>query len=99
MILLYKQEQVTDLKVLRKTTSICHFCLKEKNEIKNVKANVIEQDGKVYIRKNCPVHGEFQEIYWTSSELYKKFMTWFMTGKGVQNPTITGPAKCPMSCG
>ncbi|MHA1298828.1 MAG: tetraether lipid synthase Tes [Candidatus Helarchaeota archaeon] len=96
------EQQLSELKqeqILRKTTSICHFCLQEKNEIKNVKARIVEIDGKVYIRKECPVHGEFQEIYWSSSELYKKFMKWFATGKGVDNPTITGAAKCPISCG
>ncbi|NVM00943.1 MAG: radical SAM protein [Candidatus Helarchaeota archaeon] len=93
------QEQVQEYKVLRKTASICHFCLKEKNEINTVRARIIEADGKVYIKKNCPVHGEFQEIYWTNSDLYKKFMKWFATGKGVDNPSITGKAPCPISCG
>ncbi|MHA1144613.1 MAG: tetraether lipid synthase Tes [Candidatus Helarchaeota archaeon] len=94
------QKAITELKVLRKTGSICHFCLKEKGKINPVPAEIVEIDGKAYIRKNCPEHGEFKEIYWSSSELYKKFIKWFNTGKGVYNPSITKENPiCPMSCG
>lgn len=101
MIKISDQKTVTELKILRKTSSVCHFCLKEKGKMNPVPADIIELDGKTFIRKNCPEHGEFKEIYWSNAELYKKFIKWFNTGKGVGNPTmghVENPI-CPTNCG
>jgi uncharacterized radical SAM superfamily Fe-S cluster-containing enzyme len=30
-----------------------------------------EIDGKVYIIKQCPEHGEYKTLFWNDAELYK----------------------------
>ena len=93
------QKVVPDYRVLRKTASICHFCLKEdSNNVHQVPADIIDIDGKAYLRKQCEKHGEFKELYWGSSKFYEKFIHWFVTGKGVQNP-LGDTSACPTSCG
>jgi len=80
------------MKVLRKTQSLCPECLKV------LDAEVFERDGKVWIRKTCPEHGEFEEIYWGSYEMYKKAEKFADDGKGIENPN-TEFRGCPKSCG
>ena len=52
------------------TASACPECLAL------LKARIFERDGKVWIRKVCPRHGEFEEIYWGDYELYMRFREW-----------------------
>ncbi len=80
--------------VLAKTSSICPEC----NAI--VGAEVFERDGKVFIRKECRKHGEFEELYWGSSDMYKKAKTFAKDGHGVDNPNVDkdNPV-CPRDCG
>ena len=93
-----KQELKSDYRILRKTASICHFCLKEDGKVQQVPAEVIDKDGKAVLRKHCKKHGEFEEVYWSSTNFYEKFIKWFVTGKGVNNPTFNKSA-CPTTCG
>lgn len=62
-------------------------------------ALILERDNKVYIRKNCPEHGEIEELYYSSVKLYKKFMRYEDVGKGVRKPYVPLSAPCPFSCG
>ena len=39
---------------IKKTKSLCPTCLKP------LEAEVFEEDGKVWIKKECPDHGEFK---------------------------------------
>ena len=59
----------------RKTLSLCPICLKR------IPATIFEEDGKVIIKKTCPEHGEFKDIYWGDAELYKKFDEYEFIGK------------------
>jgi uncharacterized radical SAM superfamily Fe-S cluster-containing enzyme len=65
--------------VLEKTTSICPTCYNE-GTIKKIRAEIIEEDGKVYITKTCDKHGSFKDIYFGDSSLYKKWMKYLVTG-------------------
>jgi len=65
---------------LEKISSVCpaHY---QEGKIKKIDAKVIEEDGKVYIWKKCPEHGEFKDIYFSDAEIYKKWMKYKVTGQ------------------
>jgi len=50
------------LNMIKNTTSICPECYKV------IDATIYEQEGKVYIKKSCPEHGEFSDLYWGDYE-------------------------------
>lgn len=76
------------------TQSLCPECLAI------LEAEVYEQAGKVWIRKACAKHGEFNELYWGSSDLYRRAKRYARDGKGVENHFVTkqNPV-CPVDCG
>lgn len=77
-----------------RTQSLCPECL----EI--LDAEVYEQGGKIWIRKTCARDGEFNELYWGSSDLYRRAKQYARDGKGVDNPFITKQDPvCPIDCG
>ncbi len=78
---------------LRKTTSLCPECLKI------LKASIFEEDGKVFIKKECSEHGEVVEVYWEDAEMYKKASKWTTDGKGINNPNVELEKECPKNCG
>lgn len=80
------------MRVLRKTQSLCPDCLKI------LDAEVFERDGKVWIRKTCPEHGEYDDLYWGSYEMYEKAENFDCEGKGTSSPN-TSFSECPRSCG
>ncbi|MFN3621762.1 MAG: radical SAM protein, partial [Nitrososphaerales archaeon] len=80
--------------IIRRTQSLCPEC----NRI--LDAEILERDSKIYLRKVCPEHGEVEELYYGSAELYKKFSTYWRDGKGIQNPNVpVDSCACPMNCG
>jgi len=79
---------------IRKTGSLCPECLKA------IGAEVFERDGKVWIRKKCPEHGSFEDIYWADAEMYHRAERHAKDGKGIENPNITKKSpECPKDCG
>ena len=50
------------MKKLDTITSVCPGCYQE-GKVKQIKADIVEDKGKVWITKSCPRHGEFKEIY------------------------------------
>ncbi|UCH72285.1 MAG: hypothetical protein JSW62_01685 [Thermoplasmatales archaeon] len=68
---------------LEKTASVCPSCYKE-GKIKKIDAEIIEEDGKVWIAKKCDKHGSFKDIYFGDAELYKKWIKYKVTG----NPAL-----------
>lgn len=80
--------------LVRRTESICPEC----NRI--LDAEVVERDSKIYLRKVCPLHGEFEELYYGSAELYRRFSTYWRDGRGVENPNVpVDSCACPLNCG
>ncbi len=77
------------------TTSLCPVCMRL------LPARVLERDGKVYIRKVCPEHGEFEELYYGDVSIYYKMMKYEETGKGAGKVKayVALQAPCPYSCG
>jgi len=81
-------------KTIRHTQSICPDC----NMI--LDAEVFERDGKVFMTKTCPTHGECEELYFGSYEMYQKFSTYWMDGKGAHAPNVMiDKCSCPTNCG
>ncbi len=78
---------------IKKTKSLCPECL----DI--VDADVYEDQGKIMIKKECKIHGKFENTYWSSSEKYYIASDYDYTGKGVNNPRTTVEGDCPSNCG
>ena len=68
------------MKELEKTASVCPACFQE-GKIRKIDAKIIEEDGKVYIVKECKIHGSFKDIYFTDANLYKRWIKYKITGK------------------
>ncbi len=79
--------------VLKQTTSLCPAC----GAI--LPADVIEEDGKVYIVRECPDHGVSKHLYWSDAEMYKKFDVFEGIGPGIDNPQKEIVRGCPLDCG
>jgi len=75
--------------------SICPECKKI------IPADIFEENGKVIMKKTCPEHGTFKDVYWSDVEMYLKAEEWAWDGNGVSNPQIEGvsPEECPFKCG
>ena len=86
--------RVEPVTAISHTQSLCPECLAI------LEAEVYEQAGKIWIRKTCAKHGEFNELYWGSSDLYQRAKRYARDGKGVDNPFVSKQAPvCPVDCG
>ncbi|MDH5405046.1 MAG: radical SAM protein [Candidatus Aminicenantes bacterium] len=75
-------------------SSLCPECCKV------IEGRLFEENGKVMLEKECPVHGRFRDIYWSDVNLYLKAERWtFGEGHGLTNPKVTKATKCPQQCG
>jgi uncharacterized radical SAM superfamily Fe-S cluster-containing enzyme len=75
------------------TTSLCPYCRRL------LPARIVERDGKIWIRRVCPEHGEIEELYYGDAKLYYRMMRYEETGKGVKRPYVQLAAPCPFNCG
>ena len=74
------------------TTSLCPECKKI------VDANIFERNEAVWMSKECPDHGLFEDVYWSDVDMYLKAERYSYDGKGVQNYN-TIESNCPFDCG
>jgi len=65
------------MKELEKTSSVCPACYQQ-GKIHKIDAKIVEEDGKVYITKECPEHGSFKDIYFSDVAIYKKWMKCYL---------------------
>ncbi len=80
--------------LLRKTQSLCPECLKL------IPAEIYAKEDKVWIRKQCPDHGEVVDLYWGSYSMYQRAQKYERRGKGIENPKISkAHPVCPVDCG
>jgi uncharacterized radical SAM superfamily Fe-S cluster-containing enzyme len=84
---------VKRMNAIKDTKSICPECLKV------LDASIFEDDGKVYIKKDCPEHGSFQELYWSDYEQYVRAEKLRYDGEGLNNPRTKTVNGCPYDCG
>ncbi len=52
---------------IRTTGSICPVCFRV------ISASIFEENGAIYMEKECPLHGYFSDILWSDAELYRRF--------------------------
>lgn len=90
---LVTKETSLKLELPKKTGSLCPECKAR------ITAEIYEEGGKVMIRKTCPQHGEFKDIYWSDVGLYRMAETWAVDGIGVDNPAVPVKKGCPDDCG
>ena len=78
---------------IKSTKSICPEC-------KSVlEATIFEEGGRVYMKKECPEHGFFQDLYWSDYELYTRAKEFEIIGSGILNPRTEVKNLCPYDCG
>lgn len=75
------------MKELEKTQSVCPECFKEE-KIKKIDARIVEEEGKIWITKECPKHGFFKDIVSNDAALYHRWNKYKVTGEGVKNIEI-----------
>jgi len=81
------------MNTIKSTKTVCPECLKV------LDATIFEDDGKVYIKKTCPDHGMFQELYWSDYDQYLRAEEFRNDGKGMENPRTKTVKGCPYDCG
>ncbi|NWG09708.1 MAG: radical SAM protein [Nitrososphaerales archaeon] len=82
------------MNVIKETQSLCPEC----NKV--LPAKVFERDGKVWIEKKCQDHGDIEELYWSSYDMYQRASKFEIEGKCVENPSIKKEfINCPSDCG
>lgn len=79
---------VTTAEQIRKTRSVCPVCLK------NIPASLMrEYDGRILLKKSCPVHGSFRVPVWQGKVDFEQWL--LETG-----PLAPGAGlSCPENCG
>ena len=87
------KETALKLNLPKKTGSLCPECKAR------ITAEIYEENGKVMIKKTCPEHGEFKDVYWSDVELFLKAEQWAIDGMGVDNPAVPVAKGCPDDCG
>ncbi len=88
-------------RIVKISNSVCPVCHKR------IPMAVYEENNAVWLKKTCPEHGTFEDLYWGSAELYYYFLQWDAPeyiGKGIANPNTTieyyrEMGGCPMGCG
>ncbi len=79
--------------LVTRTLSLCPHCYSL------LPATVFRREGKVYMRKVCPEHGEFEELYFGDYSTYERYKKWQRDGKGIWTPNVGLTALCPYNCG
>src|SRR5688572_1143719 len=75
--------------LIRETRSVCPEC------DRIVQASLVERDERVFMVKECPMHGAFETLYWSSAENYRHLMTFqHLPEEGRLRNT-----SCPRECG
>ncbi len=67
---------------LEKTYSVCPMCFYE-GKLQKIDANIIEDEGKIWIKKHCKNMVILRKYYFGDVELYKRWMSYKVTAKPV----------------
>ncbi len=92
-----------DVKVLKFNQSLCPGCVdEEKWDTMKIDCVVYVKDNKVWMTKQCLVHGAVTEVYWSDYDIYKKAEKFQDPGIRILNPNINkgeSEINCPADCG
>jgi uncharacterized radical SAM superfamily Fe-S cluster-containing enzyme len=80
-------------KVHSKTRAVCPSC----REIVN--ASIVEMEGKIYIKKNCVVHGVSYALTCSDADWYQESTNYVKPGQSPLGLSIKEYKNCPDSCG
>ncbi|MEM0489844.1 MAG: radical SAM protein [Ignisphaera sp.] len=83
----------SDERLIRYTSSLCPYCFRI------LPAIVIERNGSLYIKRTCPDHGEVEEVYFSDSEIFRRFEKYYFEGGGPGHIYTATSAPCPLNCG
>ena len=86
------QAQVGQGTYIKTTQSLCPV------DLRVIDAELWEVDGQVFMRKSCPDHGTFEDIYWSDYEEYARAERFRDHGTGLDHP-IESKLGCPRDCG
>lgn len=75
------------------TQSVCPECYSL------LRAVIFKKEGKVWIRKVCPEHGEIEELYFGDASAYERFRRYQAEGRGNAVTHVPLQAPCPFNCG
>ncbi|MBN2099307.1 MAG: radical SAM protein [Dehalococcoidia bacterium] len=77
---------------LKRTTSVCPECMRL------LDAELWEINDQVIMKKTCPEHGSFEDLYWSDYQEYVRAEKFRDDGNGLSNPR---PSRlgCPYDCG
>jgi uncharacterized radical SAM superfamily Fe-S cluster-containing enzyme len=65
-----------------------------------IDAEIVEEEGKIWLNSSCHEHGNFHNLYWSDPALYHRFEQYDTVGKGIDNPqNVVTEGVCPSSCG
>jgi len=86
-----KKTQITGR--FSKTKSVCPVCLATIDAWRTV-----GEDGRVYLEKSCPLHGDFSALIWDGP--LEEYKAWGRENRG-NKPLVTVPSLkgCPHDCG
>ncbi|MCK9580449.1 MAG: radical SAM protein [Methanoregula sp.] len=80
--------------LIKKTRSLCPTC----NTV--VDAEISEEQGKIWLDRTCPIHGQSRSLYWSDALMYHRFDKYASIGNGIANPQNTlAQDSCPANCG
>jgi len=80
--------------IIERTSSLCPECLEM------LPAVVFTREGKVWIRKECPKHGSFEDVYWGSYRLYLRARSYAYDGRTQLTLQVEKQdPECPKDCG
>lgn len=78
-----------------KTESLCPACLKK------IEADIVEEDGNMYMVKTCTQHGRFKTVIWRENT--GKYLEWIraagMQPRGSFSNAKASRKGCPQDCG
>ncbi len=80
-------------KMTDKTKSLCPECLK------TIDAVVEEKDNKIFIKKTCKEHGDFEDLYYGDAKMFERFLKDKYDNTGLENPNTLSANNCPHDCG
>ncbi len=80
------------MKLIKTTKSLCP------EDLRVIDAELWEVDGKVLMKKSCPDHGSFEDVYWSDYKEYMRAEQYRDHGIGLRRGREP-KAGCPRDCG
>jgi 7,8-dihydro-6-hydroxymethylpterin dimethyltransferase len=77
---------------IKRTKSLCP------EDLAVLDAELWEDNGQVIMKKSCPQHGDFEDIYWSDYAEYLRAEKFRDHGTGLHNPRES-KLGCPLDCG